>query len=101
MKIVYISDKESYLGFEIIGVETVIVSDKDSALKYLNKFKESTKVGIILISDTISGLIKEEINDILLSRERPLILEIPSITNYQEKRKNIKDFLRETIGISV
>ncbi|MCL5674767.1 MAG: V-type ATP synthase subunit F [Candidatus Omnitrophica bacterium] len=103
MKLVYISDKESALGFGLLGIETVIVSDKESALRHLNKFKAQQDVGIILITDTTSFLIRKEVDEILLSKEeRPLIFEVPSIKNAPGvKKQNIKEFLRETIGISI
>ncbi len=100
-KIVFLSDKESYLGFKLIGIETAIASDKDSALKYLNGFKKNQEVGIILIADTISSFIKKEVTDILLSKEGPLIFEVPSIKDYEKQRKGIKDFLKETIGMGI
>lgn len=103
MKLVYISDNESALGFNLLGIETVIVSDRESALKSLNKFKGQEDIGIILITDTISSLIRNEVDDILLSKEeRPIIFEVPSIKKIPgAKKQNIKDFLRETIGISI
>jgi len=100
VKFFCIADKESSLGFRLAGIETKEIVTKNDAAETLKKVSLNKEIGVILITEKISALIREEINLFLQGNQFPLILELPSRGEFK-KRKNVNEFLKETMGMSV
>jgi vacuolar-type H+-ATPase subunit F/Vma7 len=94
-----IADKESSLGFKFLGMEVREVSDQSEALSALGAGLARSNVGIIIITESISMLIRKEIDALLYRQELPLILEVAS-RGQSSKRKSAGEFLKAIIGVS-
>ncbi|MDP2922848.1 MAG: V-type ATP synthase subunit F [Candidatus Omnitrophota bacterium] len=95
-----IADKDSSLGFKFSGIEVREASTKKEALEALRVGMAIENVGIIVVTEKVSSLIREEIDEILYRQELPLILEVPS-RGQIKTRKSVGEFLKEMIGLSV
>lgn len=95
-----IADKESSLGFKLVGIETAEVITKKEAQEALRVARETEDVGIILITSKIASLIRDKIEEFIFTHQFPLILEIPSRDETGES-KNANDFLKEVLGIYI
>lgn len=100
MKFFCIADKESSLGFRLTGVETREVATKAEAREAFQVAQATEEVGIIAVTEKAASLIREEIEANIYRNQLPLILEIPSRST-AGKRRDISEFLRKAIGISV
>ncbi len=95
-----IADKESALGFRFAGIETRDVASRNEAREALSVATAVPDVGVILVTEKVSSLIREEVDALLYERELPLILEIPSRGEVRAKR-SIAEFVKRAIGISI
>jgi len=59
-----IGDKDSVLGFHLVGIPGVSVSDEREAPEALKKAIDTQEAKIIFISEDLSTPIEEEINSI-------------------------------------
>jgi V/A-type H+-transporting ATPase subunit F len=100
MRFFCIADRDSSLGFRLAGIETKEIVTKNDALEALKAVFLNKEIGVVLITEKISSLIREEISFFLQQNQLPLILELPSRGEFK-KRKNVNEFLKETMGMSV
>ncbi len=79
MKIVGIThNKELAVGFKMSGIEAEYLDKKEDILKSLEEIKKQKDVGILVITDTIYNMTKQEIEDIKKNAKLPLIVNIPN-----------------------
>jgi vacuolar-type H+-ATPase subunit F/Vma7 len=98
-----IGDRLSTLGFRLAGVRSVRHADSgDRAEKELAELMDSKDIGIIIISHSIMGSIR---NRRLLYRVRtsllPLVLEIPGYNEKAESADTLRELVMRVIGIDI
>ena len=88
MKFVCITTKEDVLtGMRLAGAEGTLVANRNQALFALNAAKQDPTVALVLICREVSSLLQEEVEQMKLHSQQPLILEIPSPGESQQERK--------------
>jgi len=95
-----IADKESSPGFKLIGLEVREVSTKPEALEAFDVALATLDAGIIIVTDKLSGFLRERIDEYIYEHETPLILEVPSRASLG-RGKSISEFVKEAIGIKI
>jgi len=85
MKLFVIADPDTYLAFDLAGVEGVAVESEDDVPGLLNELDRAS-FGLILITETLAAKQRKLIDAILLEPGGPLILEIPDIEGPKVRR---------------
>ncbi len=102
MKIFLISDNTHTLaGMRLAGIEGVVVHEREEILKELEKVKEEREVGILLITELLVERAQPEINDLKLSRNLPIIVEIPDRHGTRRPSDFLTRYIRESIGLKI
>jgi V/A-type H+-transporting ATPase subunit F len=102
MKIFLISDNTHTLaGMRLAGIEGVVVHEREEILKELEKVKEEREVGILLITELLVERVQSEINDLKLSRNLPIIVEIPDRHGTRRPSDFLTRYIRESIGLKI
>lgn len=102
MKMFLISDNaDTKAGMRLAGVEGVVVQNKDTAAKALEKAMKDKDIGIILITEVLVELFPEVISDIKLKFTRPLIVEIPDRHGTKRPNDYIMRYVNEAIGLKL
>ncbi len=102
MKIFLISDNTHTLaGMRLAGIEGVVVHEREEILKELEKVKEEREVGILLITELLVERAQPEINDLKLSRNLPIIVEIPDRHGNRRPSDFLTRYIRESIGLKI
>lgn len=96
-----IGDRETVLGFRLVGVEGCIACDKDAALAALNEAVQWKHVGIVLLTEKVAAQIRGEVEARLYGFGFPLVLEIPDSSGADPARLKIEDVVRKAIGVSI
>ena len=99
MKFRVIGDRQTVLGFRLVGVEGVEVEDRDEALAALKEAAAMEGIGIILITEKVAARIRDEVEARLYGMGFPLVLEIPDSQGPSAERPPIEDIVRKAIGI--
>ncbi|MCD6460178.1 V-type ATP synthase subunit F [bacterium] len=88
------------LGFKLVGIAGEVA---DSAGQALAKLKEviNKNVKIILISDRLTESIQDEIEEIIVKMNFPLVIEIPDRQGAREGKKSIQDIMKSSLGFNI
>jgi len=95
-----IGDQYMVLGFGLVGIPGEVAGSSSEALA---KLKEAVnkKIKIILISDRLTEPIQDEIEEIIVKMDFPLVIEIPDRKGAREGKKSIQDILKSSLGFSL
>ncbi len=95
-----IGDEYMVLGFGLVGIPGITV---DSSERLLDELKKAVKESyqIIMVSDRFTEPIQEELEEIILKMDFPLVIEIPDRFGPREGKKSMKEILKSSLGFSV
>lgn len=102
MKAFLISDNiDTQVGMRLAGINGVIVHDRESVLKELNGIVKNKEYGIILITEKLASLVREEVKKLKLNMNIPLIVEIPDRHGTTRGKDSITKYVKESIGLKI
>ncbi len=78
MKALVIGDKDVVLGFQLVGIKGMAVSNKEEAVDALKTAVDIDDIRIIFITEDFSTQIYDEIASLRHKLGAPLIVDIPS-----------------------
>ncbi|MBU3090697.1 V-type ATP synthase subunit F [Clostridium sp. CM028] len=97
-----ISDNvDTFVGMKMAGIEGIVLHEKEKILEKIKELKKNQGIGIIIITEKIALLIPDEVSVIKLSRERPLLVEIPDRHGWNRGSDSILRYVKEAIGIKI
>ncbi|MBN1496328.1 MAG: V-type ATP synthase subunit F [Spirochaetes bacterium] len=98
-KIYIIGDIHTVTVFRLGGVEGAVAAS-DAAPEALGALMSRDDAGIILITRELAEATGEMIRDCNLNRVKPVIVEIPGITDPRGFGRSIMSYITEALGIS-
>lgn len=101
MELFIIGDHDTVLGFSLAGIEGRIVKDSREAYSALNEVVEAGEVGILLITERLAHELRKDIDQIMMTRRYPLVVEIPDVEGPFEEKVTISDLVKTAIGIKI
>lgn len=102
MKVYLISDNvDTQVGMKLAGIRGTIVHTREEVLKELKSAGKNGKVGIILITEKLASLAREEISKLKLDMGIPLIVEIPDRHGTTRSKDSITRYVKESIGLKI
>ncbi|SKA73410.1 V/A-type H+-transporting ATPase subunit F [Clostridium sp. USBA 49] len=97
-----ISDNiDTYVGMKMAGINGIVLHKKEDVLKKIDELKKDKNIGIIIITEKIGLLIEDEVRQIKLSKERPLLVEIPDRHGSIKEGDYIVKYVKESIGLKI
>jgi len=97
-----ISDNiDTYVGMKMAGINGIVLHKKEDILKKIDELKKDKNIGIIIITEKIGLLIEDEVRQIKLSKERPLLVEIPDRHGSIKEGDYIVKYVKESIGLKI
>ena len=102
MKMYLISDNvDTYTGMRLAGVDGVVVHERGELYEALQNVIKDKEVGIVLLTEKFGREFPEIIDDILLKRKMPLLVEIPDRHGTGRKKDFITSYVNEAIGLKL
>lgn len=102
MKSFLISDnRDTWVGMRLAGINGIIVHEKDELMGAIQTAIKDEEVGLIIMTEKVVDLAKEEIMEIKLKVARPLIIEIPDRHGTMRSENAITNYIRESVGIRI
>jgi Archaeal/vacuolar-type H+-ATPase subunit F len=102
VKAYLISDNvDTQVGMRLAGVNGVIVHSREEILSELKKVTSDKEVGIILITEKLAIMVREEINSLKIRMNIPLIVEIPDRHGTIREKNYITRYVNESIGLKI
>lgn len=95
------------MGFNLVGVPGTIALKREDALSAFNRVTDPASgspikdIRILILSESVSLLLEDEVTKHQLSGKVPLIVEIPDLNDTGHKKKSISDMIRSAVGIGI
>ena len=89
MKIFVIAEEETLLAFSLAGLEGQVAQRGEEVRRIINHLAE--EYVLVLVSEKLADECREFLEEVLLKRKRPLILEIPSFRRPEKKRMKVSE----------
>ena len=95
-----ISDNiDTRAGMRLAGVEGIVVHTKKEVDDALDAAVQMKDLGVILITEKLAGLIPERMTALKLTKDLPLIVEIPDRHGTTRIKNSITRYVNESLGI--
>ena len=101
MKLFVIGDEFTVLGYSLVGIRGIVVSDSEEAADALKQAMQDPDLGILLITQPVASEIQPLLDEVKLKMAMPVVLEIPDRSGPIEDRESALDIVRRLIGIKV
>lgn len=102
MRFYLISDNtDTLVGMRLAGITGVLVHEKEEVQQALTDAMDKDDIAVILMTERLVSLCPELIYDLKLSRQRPLIVEIPDRHGNGRAKDSITKYVRDAIGVKI
>ncbi len=102
MQLYLISDNiDTYTGMRLAGVDGVVVHERNELKEALENVIANKEIGILMITEKLSGEFPDIINDIKLGRRLPLVVEVPDRHGTGRRPDFITAYVNEAIGLKL
>jgi len=102
MKSFLISDnRDTLVGLRLVGIDGVIVNTKEDALKEMRETVKNQDIGILIFTEKVVEMIRDEYLEYKLKSKTPLFVEIPDENGSIREYNAIKDYIRDSVGIHI
>lgn len=102
MQMFLISDNfDTLTGMRLAGINGIVVHDKYRFKEELTKAVSNKEIAIVIITEKLSADYPELVNETKLSKNLPLIVEVPDRHGTTRPSDFITKYVREAIGIKI
>lgn len=102
MRSYLISDNvDTFVGMKMAGIDSIVLHKREEIIEKIEELKNNQEIGIIIITEKIGRLIPDEVSLIKLSKERPLLVEIPDRHGSSKGSDSIVKYVKEAIGLKI
>lgn len=102
MKAFLISDNvDTMVGLRISGINGIVLHSKEEIEFIIDKLLLDKELSIIIFTEKAAAVVAEKIREIKLSKELPLIVEIPDRHGTRKGRDAILGYIKESIGLKI
>ncbi len=95
-----IGERDTVLGFSLVGVDGMATEDPDAAVRKLNDLLQDPSVGIVLVTASIARSVRTALERLQASATLPIIIEVPDRLARPEKAP-LRDMVRRALGVSI
>ncbi len=102
MKMYLISDNiDTLTGMRLAGVDGKVVHEKHELRRAIEDAMNDKSIGIILLTEKFGREFPDLIDEILLTRTMPLLIQIPDRHGTGRKKDFITSYVNEAIGLKL
>jgi V/A-type H+-transporting ATPase subunit F len=102
LKSFLISDnRDTFVGMRLAGVNGVIVHSKEEASDMIKKCISDNEIGVLILTEKIVDMLKDEVTRLKLKSRKPLIIEIPDRHGTNRGYDTISTYIKESVGIKI
>ena len=101
MKVLVIGHPEAVQGFALVGVQGQEAVSMEEVNQALDQALSASDIGIILVTEDVSALIEDRMDQLKLRSTVPLVVEIPGPEGPSPDRPPLSEVIRRTIGVKI
>ncbi len=102
MKFFLISDNnDTRMGMRLAGIEGVVAHTPEQVKKSLEMAKADSNIGVVLMTEKLITMCRDDVYELKLNSTRPLIVEIPDRHGSSGISQSIDQYVSEAIGLKL
>jgi len=102
MKSFLISDnKDTWVGMKLAGIDGIIVHTREDVLRAIKTAIKNDETGILILTEKVMDLVRDEVMKLKLECKKPLIIEIPDRHGSSHSQDQITNYIRDSVGIRI
>ena len=102
MKFYLLTDNtDTLMGMRLVGIEGVVIHEKDEVLRELDKAVNNKENAILLITTKLVNQCPEVISELKLKLTKPIIVEIPDRHGSTDVGELIDKYVSDAIGVKI
>ena len=102
MRFHLISDNvDTLVGLRLAGIDGVVVHEPEEIEAALKAAIADEDIAIVLITDRLVKACQDQVYNLKLTHEKPLIVEIPDRSGNGRTKDSITRYVREAIGVKI
>jgi len=102
MKMYLLSDNtDTWLGMRMAGVEGFVLHDKEEAEAKIAELMDDPACAVVLVTEKLRALCAGTIDNLMLTRIKPLFLEIPDRHGFGRPKGSVDEFIKKSIGLNL
>jgi V/A-type H+-transporting ATPase subunit F len=101
MQVLVIGHPEAVLGYSLVGVRGISATTAEETHHALDQAFSDHEIGIILVTEDVSALIRSRMDQLKLRSTTPLVVEISSPRGPQPDQPSITDIVFRAIGVKL
>lgn len=94
-----IGDEDTVRGFRLAGVSGMAVATASEALTAFKSASASPDCGLVIITNRIAQQIRDEVERLRMTQNRPLVVEIPGREGPAAGIKSLEELVQEAVGM--
>lgn len=95
------NNRDTWVGMKLVGIDGVMVRTRESALTEMKKAVKNQDIGILILTEKVVDMIRDEYLEYKIKSKTPLIIEIPDRKGSIREYNAIKDYIRDSVGIHI
>lgn len=102
MRTILISDNnDTLVGMRLAGIEAILAKQPEEIREALDYVLSHEEFGILIVTEHIFEIAKEELMEIRMYRRSPLIVEVPDRHGQRRPDNYITQYINESVGIKL
>lgn len=102
MKMYLISDNiDTQTGFRLAGVDGSVVHDERALREAVAAAERDGDVGVLIFTEKAADIGRDYVNSLKLSKQLPLIIEIPDRHGSHDVAGSINKLVQESVGLKL
>lgn len=102
MRTILISDNnDTLVGMRLAGIEAILVKHPEEMREALDYVLSRQEFGILIVTENIFEMAREELMEIRMYRRIPLIVEVPDRHGQKRPDNYITQYINESVGIKL
>ncbi len=101
MSFLVIAEEELVTGFKFAGIPGKAVFSREDASNTFREAVARDDLDILILSESVSAMIEEEVVEWQAQGKLPLIVETPALSGPIPGKKSLVEAIREAIGIKI
>ena len=93
MEVEYLSQ-----AFQLAGVQGKIVNSPDTAFEEIKKLYDDSEVGLVLVSDDLTGEINDKLTKLRTQQSTPLVFALPAAGS-EKSEVDYRVMLKKILGV--
>jgi V/A-type H+-transporting ATPase subunit F len=100
-RIAVVGERDISLGFKLVGIKDVFISEGKDAASTISKLMSSKEYDLIIASYRLKALMSANARHLAETATKPLVIFIPSEKELAEQSESVESLAKRVLGVDI